>query len=376
VRVLHLIETLGVGGAERALVNTLPWLARCDIESEVATLWGDDELAPELEQQGVCVHSLGLQGRWNLWRGAHAVKSLVARRGIDVVHSHLYFAGIYTGLAARLARFPAVITLHNLAYAEGCNQPGLALQCRKVLNRAVVQTGFAKIVAVSDAVASHYADHLGLSSISLVPNGVDTDSLVPRRGHDVRGVRDLYSLPHDIPILLMAGRMVAEKGHMWMLDVVAELSLRAVKFKLLIVGDGPLQEQVAARIHSLGLESCVELRRTLSHSRLLELMQAVDILVAPSVHEGFGLTVAEAMCLELPVVASRVGGLVELVGTESGLLIEPGDIAGFADTLQQMLSKPQLAANNGQRGRARIEQFYSLRTVAESLSGLYHELGG
>src|SRR5207247_228325 len=97
--ILVLIESLGRGGAERALVNQLPELRRRGFDIEVAALWAPYDLAPELEQQGVPVHRLDVRPRWNALGGLRALARLGRRRRIDVVHGHLFFGSVYTALS-------------------------------------------------------------------------------------------------------------------------------------------------------------------------------------------------------------------------------------------------------------------------------------
>src|SRR5258706_15933064 len=93
--ILVLIDALGRGGAERALVNQLPELKRRGFDIEVAALWPDYDLAPELEQQGIPVHRLGLRPRWNAISGLLALARIGRRRRIHIVHGHLFFGGVY-----------------------------------------------------------------------------------------------------------------------------------------------------------------------------------------------------------------------------------------------------------------------------------------
>ena len=134
MRILHVIDTLGVGGAEQMLVNLLPSLVDDGHDVAVGVLRYPMTLQPALEARGVRVEKLSDPGsKWNVIRGAGSVANLVRAENFDVVNSHLLFPSIYTGFARLLKNIPAktFVTYHNLAYAPGCNKPGPGLALRK-----------------------------------------------------------------------------------------------------------------------------------------------------------------------------------------------------------------------------------------------------
>lgn len=371
MRVLHLIETLDAGGAERALVNMIPWLSRQGIESEVATLWGEDTLAWELEEQGIPVHRMKLAQRWNLLQGAKVVANLAEHREIDLIHSHLYFAGLYASLACRGRKMFTAVTFHNLAYAPGCNKPGLSWWLRKLLHRFLLARTVDLSIGVSEAVAQHYQQHLGLRDVLVIPNAVDPEILRRKLSLDVANIRQAFDVPQKATVILLVGRLVHEKGHLWMLEAMSRVESNGDEVLLLIIGEGPLRSQLEQRIVELGLQKNARLMGSVDHEDVLQLMQAADILVAPSLYEGFGLGVAEAMCMELPVVASRVGGLVELLGDGCGYLVEPNDKKAMSEVLNETIASPQGSAQVVTKARQRIKTDFSLQVVSRRLSDLY-----
>ena len=165
MRVLSVIETLGNGGAERVLVNTLPELQRLGIECEVAILFDRDDLADELEAKGVKVHRLDLRYRWNVIEGIFKLMVLVKENNYDIIHAHLFFAYFYSGLVKLFnTKVKTVTTFHNLGY-DTYPANTMIKKLRKKLDACVVNCLIDHKVAVSSAVKEHYSRHLNIPDV-------------------------------------------------------------------------------------------------------------------------------------------------------------------------------------------------------------------
>lgn len=375
MKVLHVIETLAAGGAERALVDSALTLKPLGVDSRIVALWG--EPAPDLlrclQEAGIEYVNLGLKRRWGLYAGAAAIAAEVSAWQPRLVHCHLYFSGVYTGLARSWFGIaaPALITFHNLAYAKGCNKPGPALWLRKTLSRWLLRKQFIDTIAVSAAVASHYQHHLNIPLPRVIHNGTGACATEPVTSGELEQLRSELNLPNG-PFILCAGRLVEEKAIDRAIDIFAQLLTLHPHVKLVIAGSGPLQDCLRERVDDLGLQAEVFFTGGLEHRQLLALMQCAQLLLAPSRYEGFGLVVAEAMAVGLPVATTAVGGTAELVGDTALVLGETSalDNAGAIGVLlEDTPRRNDMAAVARQRVLAR----FSLTAVAKQLHALYLE---
>jgi glycosyltransferase involved in cell wall biosynthesis len=258
---------------------------------------------------------------------------LAARRGArkaDVVHAH-WLPSAAVGL---LTGRPVVAELWGTDIALARRLPRLA---RPVLRRARV------VVAPSSWLAEQ-ARGLGVPEIRVIPSGVDVPETI---GEEAEPASVLY-----------AGRLSAEKG---VLDLVAA----ADGIPLVVAGDGPLREQVPG---ALGF---------VKHEQLEQLYARAAVVACPSYREGFGVVCAEAMAHGRAVVATAVGGFLDLVADgETGILVPPGDVATLRDALQRLLGDEALRRRMGEAGRARIRERFSWDVVTDATIAVYREALG
>ena len=362
MNILHVIESLGRGGAEQQLVTMLPELARQGHSVAVAVRGGSMDLAPQLEALGVRVIRLPSHHRWNLIGGAQHIAR--AWRDADIIHAHLYFPAVCTALARTLGLTSArtCVTFHNMAYA-GANARGIRLALRRRLAAALYPLGIDRCLAVSAAVAAHYSNALELRDIRVLPNPIDMAALRPRP-----------ALRRAHPVIALPGRLVHEKGHADALAALACLGRSGSHPQLEVLGDGPLRCTLESLARALGLKSRVRFLGALPHARMLDRMAAADLVLIPSRFEGFGLTALEAMALGRPVIATTAGGLPETVGP-AGILVPPGDIDALAAAISALLADPGRCAALGAAGTQRARGRFDLPHIAGDLAAHYRALG-
>ncbi len=253
-----------------------------------------------------------------------------AAREADVVHAH-WLPSAAVGL---LTRRPVVAELWGTDIVLARRLPRLA---RPVLRRARV------VVAPSSWLAEQ-ARGLGVPEIRVIPSGVDVPETVAEEA--------------EPPSVLYAGRLSAEKG-------VLDLVEAADGFPLVVAGDGPLREQVPG---ALGF---------VEHEQLEQLYARAAVVACPSYREGFGVVCAEAMAHGRAVVASAVGGFLDLVEDgETGILVPPGDVAALREALRRLLADAELRRRMGEAGRARIREHFSWDAVTEDTLAVYREALG
>jgi glycosyltransferase involved in cell wall biosynthesis len=367
MKVLHLIETLGRGGAEHLLVTLLPELVRQGDEVAVAVLRGPMDLSPALEAAGITVHRLAPRHRWHLAGAAKELGALARQGGFEVVHAHLYFPAVITALSKRLGwlRAATVVTFHNLAYASGVNKAGPGLRFRRKLAAALYPRGINVFLGVSAAVSAHYQTALGLQNpVKVLHNPVTPRALL-------RPVLPISVDPATAHVVV-PGRLVHEKGHADFLLALQALLAQGRSLRVTFAGGGPLQGALTEDIARLGLSGAVTITGPLEHAAMLSAMAAADLVVAPSRFEGFGLTALEAMALGRPVLATTAGGLPEVIEHgRSGWLVPPNDPAALALALAALLDDAPLRARLAAAGRQRAETHFSLPAIAAQLRSIY-----
>jgi glycosyltransferase involved in cell wall biosynthesis len=374
MRILHVIESLELGGAERALLNVLPSLAQAGNDVEVAALWGPYPLAADMEAGGVAVHRLDIGHRWNIPAGTAKLVRLLRRGRYDVVHAHLFFSTLYVAASKPWAPGARrVATFHNLGF-DSYPHTGAWRRARKSLQRWFTRRGFDATTAVSDAVARHYDGHLRLPPSVIIPNAV---VVVPGQNGDRKeDTRARFGLSPQAFVAVMPARFVPEKGHRYLLDALAELRRRDLRPDVILLGTGPVREAVVRRIEELGLSDQARIHPTVPHQELVELLRAADAFVSSSTFEGSPLSIAEALSLETPVLATAVGGVPELVEDGvSGILVAPGDASALAEGLARLMTDEPLRRRLAAAGRDRIRRRQAPEVVARELVELYRRLG-
>jgi glycosyltransferase involved in cell wall biosynthesis len=361
LRIAHLIETDGPGGAERTVANIAGGLQAAGSEN-VVILPADGEgwLANELPGTGVRVEHLRLdwgvpppRARW--------LTSTLRRYGAAIAHSHEFSMAVYGAWATWRACIPHVVTMHGSRYYAGHLRRRLAM-------RWATTTG-SRLVAVSQQLASQLSIDLWLkaSRVTVVANGVRFRP-VPESS-----LRVELGLGGEDRLLLAVGNLYPVKGHRVLLEAFSILKERHPTIHLAIAGRGQLGDEMKAwarvqglsdRIHFLGLRPDVA-----------NLLGGADIFVLPSLSEGLPLALLEAMFAGRPIVATSVGEVpTALGGGEAGILVKPGDPGALAAALDQLLSVSGEARQLGQRAALRAACVYDASQMVNHYARMYVDL--
>lgn len=362
VDVLYLLTTWTVGGTETQLLNLLRHLDRARFRPHVCSLYADPRLDAAMAPLGVTAFSLGVR-RMRYPDTALRLRSLVAycrRHRVRVIQ------GVRTDQVAlvvgRLAGVPVVLG------GQRDTEWGAGSRWRPV--RAMLDRRLTGVVANSQAAAGYRAAYSRLAPerLHVVPNGLDLERYAAPAPLSRAGL----GLPADAPLLALVGRLAVEtKGHLDLLRAMGEPGLEACR--LLVVGDGPDRARLERAVADLGLAGRVALA---GHRADVEaLFGLADIAVMASRHESSPNVILEAWAAGRPVVATRVGGVPELVRDGAdGLLVPPGDPPALAAALRALLADPALARRLGEAGRARVYADYTAAAMARRVGALYERL--
>lgn len=198
---------------------------------------------------------------------------------------------------------------------------------------------------------------------SVIYNGLEVPAMSPE------------PLSFDPPRLLCLGRLVPAKGFDLALNVLASIIRRHPGIRMVIAGDGPLRPQLEAQTARLGLSAAVEFVGWVAPENVLALINRVTLVLIPSRHEGLPTVALQAALMARPVVATRVGGVMEAVAhQETGLLIENGDVHGLEEVTAFLLNNPQVAAKLGMAGRERTQKLFAWQRCVDAHDALYRKL--
>jgi len=354
-RVLHVIDSFDLGGAQTALLNLIRCADRERFEPEVACLHGRGVFWEDFAALGVPVHSLS-PAKWlplYVWRLAR----LLAARRFDIVHCHLFGANwIAKPLAALLG--VRVRINHDQCNDRRRHDSRLARWLDTATNRLSTH-----VCAVSKSTRDFLVEREGVPDdrVSVVYNGVDVARFTPAQP---RGDRPGGQLVAGV------GRLVPQKDFTLFLEVAAGLSRRCADVRFVIAGTGPEEAALQAKAAALGLAGRVRFAGHVADPRTI--YEAAEVLLLTSRYEGTPLTVLEAMAAGLPVVAPKLDGLEEiLVDGVDCFLVPPGDRAKFVDRVADLLASAEQRARFAQAAWAKVAASFSAKTMAAQVENIY-----
>ncbi len=384
------IKSLGLGGAERLIIDSLPYLDREHFDYHFAymTPW-KNTLAPAVRDAGFDVTCLGIDRQQIYYAGDSSHSGYVQARslqsialaptayvklsrqlrqdGIDVLQADLPFSGVLARLAAKRTSVPIVYTEHNL---QERYHPAT-----RWLNKATY--GMNDVVfAVSNEVAESIRSN-GMSTntrVVVLPNGVPIES-IQRDAADISDLRRELDFSADGPVVGAVAVMRTQKRLADWLAVANNVAAAHPDVRFLLVGDGPEMPHVRQWIAANGLQERVRLTGFREDGR--RLLALCDIYLITSGFEGLPLSMLEAMALGKPVVATAVGGIPEVIRSgENGMLASIGDIQQLAAQVNALLINEKAAHQLGNEARNTVEAHFHTRDRVGVMEEVYRQLAG
>jgi L-malate glycosyltransferase len=321
---------------------------------------------------------------------------LARNAGLEPIGIHAYNEGdpqAVLRLAALLWRErPAILHLHTShAHLLGLLAAGLSPPIKRVVARRVdfsifrhsflhlnwikYRWGIDRYITVSRAVRDLLErDGIPGRKIAVVHSGVDPARFEPRPAADPRGLLEELGLPPDLPIIASLGALYDHKGHRYLVEAAA-LVLRRRDAAFVVAGEGPRRARLAALARRLGVAD--RFRLLGFRSDVGRLLASASVFAFPSIEEGLGTSLLDALLLERPVVASAVGGIPEAISDrEHGILVPPRDAEALAGGILETLEDPAAALERARRGRARVLTEFSVEGMVEGTLGVYREVLG
>lgn len=359
--VAHLVYKFDIGGLESVIVemiNSMPEDSIC--HAIIGLTYCSDEFANRIAKNNVKFYSLGKKEGNDIWAYIKLFKILHAIRP-RIVHTYSIGALEYQICSFLVGVKGRIHAEHGRSFLDlhGTNRKHNML--RKLINPFIT-----KWVPVSDDLRVWLHKQIGISEkkIELIYNGIDTKKFQPGEYYPryPQGFLD-----NDQIIFGHVGRLDPVKNQKSLLvgfKELNELCSNQKKIRLVIVGDGPLKDELKNVARELDIEKKVWF--TGARNDIAELLRSFHVFVLPSLAEGIPMTIIEAMATGLPVIATRVGGNSEVVIHDTtGITIPPGDINGLVDAMRKYVDNPEMRKIHGQEGRKRVLEHFSVAQMTK-----------
>ncbi len=365
VRVLHLRSSAGFYGAERVIVTLMKRSPGDHIETTLACIEnyisGDQSLLNRAQQAGLKALEIPCKSRMDFRTINHLV-TVCKENQIDIIHSHDYKSHFYGLIASKFAGCKQVATLHGKTLGNVKNRVFELVE--NLLLHMV-----SHITVVSEPLFNSLSGS-GLSKkLSQIANGVDDHSFNP----DIKGFgKNYWGFDSSSFVFGTIGRMSEEKGHRLLIEAFSKLSVKNGKARLLLIGNGPLYEDLVELSQSLGLGSKVKFAG--SRTEVERILNDMDCYVSPSHTEGMPMSILEAMATGLPIVATEVGSVGHLLRDDHGKLLQPGNIDELARQMQSVLDGINFMKEAGKKCRTRVEKEFSAGIQSREFANVYRSV--
>ncbi|MCC7445938.1 MAG: glycosyltransferase family 4 protein [Anaerolineae bacterium] len=368
MRVLRMVSSLAMGGAERNLVSVLPYLRDAGVTPLLCTLntRRDSSLVEDLAKTGVRRIDLGAKRMTDpaAWQ---RFTEVLRDEQIDILHVEGQDPNIYGALARWRVKTPAVMTRHVMVEPA----PDVKKFVRARLVFIAAKYGLDRIIAVSEVVRQHFAKQAGipLSKIETIYNGIQLERFDTRATRDSK--RAEMGWQSDDLVVSMVAVLRPGKGHEVLFQAIPQIKASVPNVRIKLIGSGELEGEF--RQQAAPFADVVEFLG--ERKDVPELLGASDALVLPSWSEALPTVLIEAGAAALPVVATNVGGSGEIVENgKGGYLVPAGDSAQLGHRLIEVLQNPALARQMGETAHERVVRLFSLQRQAQQTIALYEKV--
>lgn len=364
IRVLHIIDTGGPGGAETVFLQTATRLDPASFQS-TAVVGSQGWLAGQFEKSTAPPQIVSARGSFN-FRYLRAIVRLALQSRSDVIVAHLYGSAVYASLAGMICSLPVISVLHG--------QSDVARTGRLATLKAnIVRRGSDRAIFVSPQLREHLQPRFGLSNAQcvVIPNGVDTEVFRPTFD---RSLRNELRLADETILVGAIGNVRAPKGYEVLLQAVRILRLRSQHFHFVIAGDSDntLGQELKGLAAELGVESHVTFLGL--RSDVARILNNLDLFVLSSHTEGFSIACIEAMACGVPVIATRSGGPEEILQDGAGVLVPTGQPDSLALAIEQVSAAKSLGISSSAKAMQRVHERYSLKMMLSRYEDLLRQV--
>ncbi|OGP95270.1 MAG: hypothetical protein A2157_13815 [Deltaproteobacteria bacterium RBG_16_47_11] len=368
MRILHLISSGGLFGAERVAVELSKSLKRtyhCEpILGVIRNVYNPhEEISEEAKRNGIAYTVFSCRSQLDL-KLAFSIREFIKKNRIDIIHCHGYKSNFY-GLLASKGQVPSVTTNHNWLTAHW------KLKTYCFLDSLWIRF-FDRIVAVSNEVKKDMLRYkIPEEKIRVIDNGIALERFA--KLVETNNMKSQLGFDEKIRIIGTIGSLGIEKGHIYLLEAARQILDIVKDLRFLIIGDGPLRKPLEEKSEKLGIKKQVIFMG--ERKDIPELLMAMDIFVLPSVKEGLPIALLEAMAAKRPVIATRVGAIPKVIENKDiGILVEPKDIKGLRDAIMNLINDPGRMNLLAREGFNRVSTNFSSDEMGKNYLKLYMEI--
>jgi len=361
MNILYIANHLNVGGITSYVLTLATGLKKRGHEVHIASSGG--QLLSRFQEAGINYIHIPIKTKSEInpkiLVSACKLSSAVKKYNIDIAHSNSRTTQVLGCLLARFVDIPHISTCHGFF--------------KKKVFRKIFPCWGQKVIAISESVKEHLMKDFAVreEDIRVIYNGIDMENLKATSSNLPAEEKKNFGLGEG-PVVGILARLSDVKGHIYLIEAMKNVLEKLPHAQLLIVGEGKMQKELVALVNRLGIEKNVFFMPSVNDTK--EVLSIMDLFVMPSLKEGLGLALMEAMSSGLPVIGSDVGGIKSLIQDGyNGLLIKPADSQGLARAIMELLQTPERAKNLGRNARIFINQNFSQEKMVLETQKLYLE---
>jgi glycosyltransferase involved in cell wall biosynthesis len=377
MRVLYLVDSLGVGGAEQSLLEIASRLRQA--QPTVCSVWQEDTLRPRFAAAGIPVVSLDIRRERELAQGWFRLLRMLRQEAPDLLHLTGLYAGLLGRCAGRWLRIPVIDSFTNESYTAGAyaslpRKARLKLAGFQLLEQLTMRC-VDQVIANSATVAQSNGRslHVPAGKIEVIYRGRSPERWTQVSDAAKTAMCTALALPAEARVIVNVARLIPRKGQADLIAAMPKVLATVPAARLLVAGEGHNRARLARRIESCGLEDAVRLLGTVRD--VPALLALAELFVFPSHYEGLPGALIEAMLAGCPVVAADTPVHREMVEPGvTGLLATVGDPQAWAESILWMLGHPSAARAMGRRGQEIARERYDIDRVVARYEAVYRQV--
>lgn len=369
ITILHLRDTNEIGGPGKTIFETINTIDKSKFKIHVAVFksWAKNETTPFIEEAKRRGYNLHLIKSLNQFDPSILINTLflVKRLDVNIIHSHEFLSNFIGICIGRITNKPIITTLHGWINNSLKDKVYIKID-KKIIKR------FDKVIAVSDVMRRQLQnDGVCRNNISVLHNCIKTENY---QKHCKKGYLDeLMGIQFKRPIIATIGRLSAEKGHKDFIDAANLVLKKGHTASFVLIGDGPEREILQKKIDKLKLNNNVKILGYLNE--IQKVYYDLDLMILPSYTEGLPNVILEALSMEVPVIATNVGGVPEIIKDKKyGNLISSKNPNEMAVMIINFLNKPKLFKHMSKSGKKMVKKKFDFNKRTKSLEKIYEEL--
>jgi glycosyltransferase involved in cell wall biosynthesis len=366
IKILYLTTSSIISGAEKVILTLVKDINHSLFNIEVCTLSPKGALHEELDKLKVKNYNLGLENGLYTPIAVYRLYRLLKKERYDILNTLLFHASVIGIFIGKIVKVPYIIESRH--YSDLMYKYNLRL--RQLLDR-ITSKRFNGIIAVSNAakeVLTNY-EKVDTNKITVIYNGINIDifKFIIKQREQTRKALGI----EDKIVLSYTAHLRPEKGHKYLLEAISEIKDQYTNVVLLLMGDGVLRSDLDALTRQLNIEDKV---RFLGYRKdIPALLSAADIYVHTSVVEGFGIAIIEAMAIGLPVVATNVGGIPEIITNgENGILVPPENPQALAKAIVDLIEHPEKRKILAEKGKQHVKANFTYQIMVKEYMQVYN----